>query len=45
MSSDLEDKAKKGQRRRIPGRGMSIDEGPEVRVEGGIEREAASGKR
>lgn len=45
MSSDLEDKAKKGQRRRIPGRGMSLYEGPEVRVEGGTEREAEWGKR
>lgn len=45
MSSDLEDKAKKWQRRRIPGRGMSMYEGPEVRVEESTEQEAEWGER
>lgn len=45
MNSDLEDKAKKWQRRRIPGRVISMYEGSEVRVDEGAESEVEWGER
>ena len=45
LSSDLEDKVQRSRRKRIPGRGISICQGPGVRVREDAEKEAECGER
>ena len=44
LSSDLEDKVQRLRRKRIPGRGISICQGPGVRVREDAEKEAECGR-